>query len=160
MEDEEEQKHFKQVISAFFNYSVDAMRDISRMERDYNQIDAKYQKYLSFDFKKDRIDRLKKAVLQNSLVLNQIVKEYQSLFEFDRLPNGLIAFKPMFIKPSDIVKMRSTIKSFLRDWSSEVSTTSIHIFRARKKGRCVTTPSRRRCTLISLTRLTQRRGRG
>jgi carnosine N-methyltransferase len=77
MEDEEEQKHFKSVVAAFFNYSVDAMRDIARMERDYNNIDPKYTKYLSFDFKKERIDRLKKAVLQNSIVLNQIVKEYQ-----------------------------------------------------------------------------------
>lgn len=41
-EDEAEQRHFKQVVSAFFNYSVDAMRDIARMERDYNQIDPKY----------------------------------------------------------------------------------------------------------------------
>jgi carnosine N-methyltransferase len=31
----------------------------------------------------------------------------------------MIAFKPMYIKPSDVVKMRSTIKSFLRDWSKE-----------------------------------------
>lgn len=41
------------------------------------------------------------------------------MFEFDKLPNGLIAFKPMYIKPSDVIKMRSTIKSFLRDWSVE-----------------------------------------
>jgi hypothetical protein len=34
-EDEEEQRHFKQVIAAFFNYSMDAMRDIARMEKDY-----------------------------------------------------------------------------------------------------------------------------
>jgi hypothetical protein len=44
------------------------------------------------------------------------------LFEFDKLPNGLISFKPMYVKPTDVVKMRSTIKSFLRDWSVEVST--------------------------------------
>lgn len=54
------------------------------------------------------------------MVLNKVVGEYQSMFEFDKLPNGMIAMKPMFIKPSDIVKMRSTIKSFMRDWSSEV----------------------------------------
>ena len=58
------------MVSAFFNYSVDAMRDIARMERDYNKIDPKYHQYLSFDFKKERIDKMKKAVLQNSLVLN------------------------------------------------------------------------------------------
>jgi len=97
------------------------MRDIARMERDFTRIDPKYLKMLSFDYKKDRIDRLKKAVIQNSTVLNLIVAEHQGLFEFDKLPNGLISFKPMFVKPSDIVKMRSTIKSFLRDWSSEVS---------------------------------------
>jgi hypothetical protein len=42
------------------------MRDIARMERDFSKIDSKYLKYLSFDYKKDRIDRLKKAVLTNA----------------------------------------------------------------------------------------------
>ncbi len=74
--DPEEQAHFKQVVAAFFNYSVrwlfstllkiDAMRDIARMERDFTKIDPKYLKLLSFDYKKDRISRLKKAVINNS----------------------------------------------------------------------------------------------
>jgi hypothetical protein len=51
------------------------MRDIARMERDYYKIDKKYHKYLSFDFKKERIEKMKKAVLQNAVVLNQVVKE-------------------------------------------------------------------------------------
>jgi hypothetical protein len=42
------------------------------------------------------------------------------MFETDKLPNGMLALKPMYVRPSDIVKMRSTIKSFLRDWSKEV----------------------------------------
>lgn len=32
----------------------------------------------------------------------------------------MIALKPMAVKPTDVIKMRSTIKSFLRDWSKEV----------------------------------------
>lgn len=95
------------------------MRDIARMERDFSKVDAKYLKYLSFDYKKERIDRLKKAVVANSLVLNKIVAEYQGMFDFDKLPNGMLMMKPMYIKTSDVVKMRSTIKSFLRDWSKE-----------------------------------------
>lgn len=63
LEDPEEQAHFKQVISAFFNYSLDAMRDIARMERDFNKIPKKYLQMLSPDFKTKRIDRLKKAVI-------------------------------------------------------------------------------------------------
>jgi carnosine N-methyltransferase len=111
------------------------MRDIARMERDFTKIDPKYLKMLSFNYKKDRIDRLKKAVIQNSTILNKIVAEYQNLFEFDKLPNGLISFKPMYVKPSDVVKMRSTIKSFLRDWSSEVSVNYMSFFIKGKQER-------------------------
>lgn len=35
------------------------------MERDFTKIDAKYLKYLSFDYKKDRIQKLKSAVIHN-----------------------------------------------------------------------------------------------
>lgn len=31
----------------------------------------------------------------------------------------MITLKPIAAKPSDIIKMRSTIKSFYRDWSTE-----------------------------------------
>ena len=44
---------------------MDSMKEIARMEKDFVKIGPKYQKYLSFDFKKDRIDRLKKAVIAN-----------------------------------------------------------------------------------------------
>lgn len=97
------------------------MRDVARMERDFAKVDPKYLKYLSFDYKKDRIERLRNAVQVNSDVLTKIVAEYQSLFEYDKLPNGMLAMKPVYVRPSDIIKMRSTIKSFLRDWSKEVS---------------------------------------
>ena len=41
------------------------------------------------------------------------------MFEHEKLPNGMIMFKPIQVKPTDIIKMRSTLKSFLRDWSKE-----------------------------------------
>jgi hypothetical protein len=47
--DDEEMLHFKTVVSSYFNYTVpvllviyyqvDAMRDIARMDRDFNRID-------------------------------------------------------------------------------------------------------------------------
>lgn len=52
------------------------MRDVARMERDFSKIDPKYLKYLSFDYKKERIERLRKAVQTNSDVLTKIVAEY------------------------------------------------------------------------------------
>jgi hypothetical protein len=63
LEDPEEQAHFKTVVSAFFNYSIDAMRDIARMERDFSKVPAKHLEMLSADFKKKRIDKIKRAVI-------------------------------------------------------------------------------------------------
>jgi hypothetical protein len=40
------------------------------MERDFNKIDQNYLKYLPPDFKKARIDKLKKAILTNQQLLN------------------------------------------------------------------------------------------
>ena len=41
-EDPEEQAHFRSVVSAFFFYQYEAMRDIARMERDFSSMQAKY----------------------------------------------------------------------------------------------------------------------
>lgn len=45
----------------------------------------------------------------------------------------MIALKPVFIKPSDVIKMRSTIKSFFRDWAVEVSFKMSYILGLRRK---------------------------
>lgn len=50
------------------------------------------------------------------------------MFEYDTMPNGMIRLKPMLIRPTDIIKMRSTIKSFMRDWSKEVIFVVILLF--------------------------------
>ena len=129
MDDPDEQAHFKQVVSAFFNYTVnthfktvllqvDSIRDVARMDRDFSKIDKKYMKYLPQDYHRKRVERYKKAIIANQQVLNQIVREHQGLFDTEKLPNGMLALKPMQIRPTDIIKMRSTIKSFLREWSS------------------------------------------
>jgi hypothetical protein len=52
------------------------MRDIARMERDFSKVDPKYFKYLPPDFKKQRLDKLKKAVITNQQVLNLVVREH------------------------------------------------------------------------------------
>ena len=47
------------------------------MERDFNKIPQKHMQYLSKpSFGKERIEKLKKAVIANSLVLNKVVQEY------------------------------------------------------------------------------------
>lgn len=43
--------------------------------------------------------------------------EYQNLFEFQQFPNGAKIMKPEIIKRTDVEKMRSTLKSLVREWS-------------------------------------------
>ena len=62
--DPEEYQHLRKILSAFFNYQVDSLRDVSRMERDFNSIDEKYKKRIDFDYK-ERIEKMKKAIWQN-----------------------------------------------------------------------------------------------
>ena len=40
------------------------------------------------------------------------------MFETDKLPDGRVVMRPERVRPSDVVKMRSTMKSFMREWSS------------------------------------------
>lgn len=35
------------------------------------------------------------------------------------MPNGQTMMRPEKIKPQDVIKMRSTLKSFVRDWSKQ-----------------------------------------
>lgn len=47
----------------------------------------------------------------------------------------MVALKPLYIKPSDIIKMRSTLKSFLRDWSSEVLLIKLNLYSGQRRKR-------------------------
>ena len=60
MTDAEENRHFKQVVSAFFNYNSDSLQDINRMNRDFTTLEKSgYTKYFNFNWKTDRVDKLK-----------------------------------------------------------------------------------------------------
>ena len=75
-------------------------------------------KMLSFDYKTDRIQKLKDLTCQNQYFLNLIVQEYSNLFESNKLPDGRVVMTPERLQHKDIIKMRSTMKSFMREWSS------------------------------------------
>ena len=73
---------------------------------------------LSFDYKADRIQKLKDLTCQNQYFLNLIVQEYSNLFSSNTLPDGRVVMTPERVQGRDIIKMRSTMKSFMREWSA------------------------------------------
>ena len=114
--DPEEYRHLRSIVSAFFNYQVDSLRDVSRMERDFKSIGEKYIKRLSFNYT-ERIEKLKHAIWQNYSFLLKIADPYKTMFKLFRASSGEMFMEPLIVEVKDIIKIRSTLKLFIRDWA-------------------------------------------
>lgn len=119
LDDPEEYKHLKEICSAFFNYQVDSLRDVARMERDFSSIPEKHIKLLKYDYK-ERLEKLRKVIWKNYLFLLKIVSPYSHMFKFYKSENKEMLIEPLMVSNKDIIKMRSTLKLFIRDWTKEV----------------------------------------
>ena len=116
--DPEEYRHLRNIVSAFFNYQIDSLRDVSRMERDFKSIGEKYIKRLSFNYT-ERIEKLKKAIWQNYSFLLKIADPYKNMFKLFKASSGEVLMEPLIVEGKDIIKMRSTLRLFIRDWAIE-----------------------------------------
>ena len=114
--DPEEYRHLRNVVSAFFNYQIDSLRDLARTERDFKSIDEKYLKRMSFNYT-ERLDKLKKAIWQNYCFLLKVADPYKNMFKLYKGKNGEILMEPLLVEVKDIIKMRSTLRLFTRDWA-------------------------------------------
>ena len=114
--DPEEYRHLRSIVSAFFNYQVDSLRDVSRMERDFKSIGENYIKRLSFNYT-ERIEKLKHAIWQNYSFLLKIADPYKNMFKLFKAKSGEMFMEPLIVEVKDIIKMRSTLKLFIRDWA-------------------------------------------
>ena len=116
--DPEEYRHLRSVASAFFNYQIDSLRDVSRMERDFKLIGEKYSNKMSFNYT-ERLNKLKIAIWQNYSFLLKVADPYKNMFKLYKGESGEILMEPLIVEVKDIIKMRSTIRLFIRDWAKE-----------------------------------------
>lgn len=115
----EDYSHLKEVCSAFANYHVDTLRDVTRIERDFISISEKYGDYLTFNWQ-DRINRIKTCSQMNYLFLLRVIQEYAHMFQFKRDDKSkMIYIEPLDVLSKNISKLRSTIKLLVRDWADE-----------------------------------------
>ena len=78
--DPEEYRHLRNIVSAFFNYQIDSLRDLSRMERDFKSLSENHLKRMSFNYQ-DRLDKLKLAIWQNYSFLLKVADPYKNMFK-------------------------------------------------------------------------------
>ena len=110
--------NIKSIISAIFNYQVDALNDVNKMERDFKTIGEKYTKRLPFDYM-DRLKKFKEAILLNYTFLFKVASPYRGLFKYYKDSSGEVYFEPLNVQTQDLIGIRSNLRLFARDWSSE-----------------------------------------
>ena len=68
---------------------IDSIKELNRMERDYNSIGKKYTDILSYKYS-DKITRLKNCIAINHKLLLFAVSPYSNIFKFITLVNKII----------------------------------------------------------------------
>ncbi len=99
---------------------MDSLKDVSRMERDFSTIPQRQKDYLKLNYS-NRIEKVKECVIKNYLFLLKIVQPYSYMFKFQRNSEDQIFLEQLNVVNKDVIKMRSTLKLFIRDWSKDVS---------------------------------------
>ena len=109
-----ERQHFASVLRAFDYYERWASARLSRVEADYRRLSPAHQQLLRIDAK---VKALRAAVRQNAEVLALIVGPHRAHIGAIEEQAGLMpAGRPL---ESDMEKLQSTIKQFVREWSAE-----------------------------------------
>lgn len=110
--------NIKGVIYALFNYQIDSLKSIDRIERDFKTIGEKYTKRLPFNYI-ERLDKLKEAIMQNYSFLFKIAEPYKGLFKIYKYPSGESYLERLEVNSNNIIQIRSSLFLFIRDWSIE-----------------------------------------
>ncbi|CAO3684727.1 unnamed protein product [Umbelopsis ramanniana] len=114
----EEQKHFQKVLMALAFYRRHSLIMNNCRRHDYNLIPQHHKQLLPQYLQK--VDEVDKLIEENALVLKEIVKA-SGIFSETEVQASIMnnrGKKPP-VSPSDMDKVRSTLKQFVRDWSKE-----------------------------------------
>eukprot|EP00698_Gefionella_okellyi_P024539 TRINITY_DN8694_c0_g1_i1.p1 TRINITY_DN8694_c0_g1~~TRINITY_DN8694_c0_g1_i1.p1 ORF type:complete len:407 (-),score=81.91 TRINITY_DN8694_c0_g1_i1:624-1844(-) len=106
---DEEQRHFMKVVASYANYERNAMFGLMRSRKYFAALPVEDQKLLS-DMPK-RYLQTEDAIRHNAAFLHMFIESSQ-------LPMAIQAERDA-ITEGDMDKVRSTLKQFVRDWSSE-----------------------------------------
>ena len=123
-----ERQHFASILRAYDNYLPWANARVARLELDLSQLSKRHQQLLRTD---DKLADMRAAVQQNARVLKLLVDPHRQLTDAqdDRRTQvlteegGRKTFKPAssagYVPESDMEKLQSTLKQFVREWGSE-----------------------------------------
>ncbi len=123
-----ERQHFASILRAYDNYLPWALARISRLERDLSHLSERHRQLLHTD---DKLTGMRLAAQQNAHVLKLLVDPHRQTADAhdDKRTQVMVeeggrkTFKPAsstgYVPESDMEKLQSTLKQFVREWGSE-----------------------------------------
>eukprot|EP00966_Prymnesium_polylepis_P002733 62662-Prymnesium_polylepis.1 len=128
-EDIREVQHYGTIIRAYDNYRNWALRKVSKLEADYAKLSERHQRVLRTA---EKLAAMRAAIDQNAAVIAQLVEPHRSyvgsdvahiLVLADDGPGGGMRAVPAantnYVAESDMEKVQSTLKQFVREWGAE-----------------------------------------
>jgi len=123
IEEDEEKKHFVRILTAFRNYNHDAKERLHGSMEYFKRIPTKHKSLLKSSGFESHLKNVENCIDVNSGVIKEIIDGVERMFENQTHDQNTSDKDKECAKkrtaPMDIEKVHSTLKSFVRDWSSD-----------------------------------------
>ncbi|XP_048750609.2 carnosine N-methyltransferase-like [Ostrea edulis] len=118
-DDQAEREHFIRILNAFKFYRSHSMRRVYMAEKSFNGIPQQHQKYIPHFL--DNLKTIQTCISHNYEIIRLIIKDAEYMFEnktheADVKPEENL--KQMPPTNFDMDKVKTTLKQFVRDWST------------------------------------------
>ncbi|XP_050441311.1 carnosine N-methyltransferase [Adelges cooleyi] len=119
MELEEERKSFQRIITAFMYYRTHSLNRLNKSVNYLKSLPEQHQRLL-INYSTN-LETIRHCIQSNYNVILEIIKDTTCLFENQDTPSPDRWRTPDVCKPiaTDLEKVQSTLKQFVRDWSNE-----------------------------------------
>lgn len=117
-EEIQEREHFKRVVHAFKNYGRDSKKRLDRTRAYYRVIPTKQRKVLETGGYENHLNNVENCIDDNDKIVQEFIDGVEKMFENIKHDNKDEQLKND-TSPMDVERVQSTIKQFVRDWSSE-----------------------------------------
>ncbi|XP_021347160.1 carnosine N-methyltransferase-like isoform X2 [Mizuhopecten yessoensis] len=120
IDDQLEKEHFLRVCNAFKFYRTHSHRRINDSEISYRALSKKHKELVP-DFL-ENLENIRTCVDHNYEIIKLILHDAEYMFENqtqDTIENSEEDVKQTFPTSADMDKVRTTLKQFVRDWSSQ-----------------------------------------
>ncbi|KAL1459719.1 hypothetical protein WDU94_011676 [Cyamophila willieti] len=116
LDDEEEKKSFLRILAAFKYYKNYSLMKVKKNELYLESLPEKHQKLLTKY--KDHLTDLKSCIDKNYEIIKLIIKDVGVMFENVPSSEPIKLISPL-PNSTDLEKVQTTLKHFVRDWSEE-----------------------------------------